>query len=59
MHGMSFVTHAVRRKWLAEVRREIGGVSHAKEERWGMQTPDLLAHLAEWRSSRAPLRSAA
>lgn len=51
MRGMSFVTHAVRRNWLAEHRRIHGGVSHTKEERWGMQTADLLAHLAEWRTS--------
>lgn len=52
MRGMSFVTHAVRRKWLADVRRELGGESHTKEERWGMQTHELLAHLAEWRQSQ-------
>lgn len=52
MRGMSFVTHAVRRKWLTDVRREIGGESHVKEERWGMQTHELLAHLAEWRQSQ-------
>lgn len=58
MRGMSFVTHAVRRKWLSEVRRVHGGVAHQKEERWGMQTADLLAHLAEWRRDHARPRAA-
>lgn len=49
MRGMSFVTHAVRRKHLTEHRRVHGGKAHTKEERWGMQTNELLAHLAEWR----------
>lgn len=51
MRHMSFVTHAVRRKHLAEVRALHGGTAHQKEERWGMQTPELLAHLAERRSA--------
>lgn len=59
MRGMSFVTHAVRRKWLTEHRKVHGGIAHAKEERWGMQTPDLLAHLAEWRREHASLLQAA
>lgn len=52
MRGMSFVTHAVRRKQLTEHRSAHGGDSHTKEERWGMQTQELLAHLAEWRASQ-------
>lgn len=60
MRGMSFVTYAVRRKWLAEVRKEHGGAaSHHREERWGMQTQELLAHLAEWRASHLEQRAAA
>ena len=58
MRGMSFVTHAVRRKWLTEVRKSYGGLAHAKEERWGMQTHELLAHLAEWRRDHALPRAA-
>lgn len=51
MRHMSFVTHAVRRKHLADVRAIHGGVAHQKEERWGMQTPELLAHLAAHRAA--------
>lgn len=51
MQSMTYVTHAVRRKYLVAHRREHGGRSHQKEERWGMQTQELLAHLAEWRAS--------
>ncbi len=51
MQSMEFVTHAVRRKHLAEARRDLGieAGAHAKEERWGMQTPELLAYLSAMR----------
>lgn len=52
MQTMQFVTHDVRRKHLTAVRAKTGGVSHQKEERWGMQTVELLAHLAELRAER-------
>lgn len=58
MQSMSYVTHSVRRKWLTAHRRTHGGVSHQKEERWGMQTQQLLAHLAEWRDQHAAPRAA-
>lgn len=59
MRSMSYQTHAVRRKNLADHRRTFGGRSCQKEERWGMNTQDLLAHLAEWRRSQgAPARAA-
>jgi hypothetical protein len=54
MQTMQFVTHAVRRKHLTAVRASSGGVSHQKEERWGMQTQDLLAHLADIRAELEP-----
>lgn len=54
MQGMHFVTHAVRRKHLADWRRLYGGDSHAKEELWGMPTQELLAHLAARRMSHTP-----
>lgn len=50
MQTMEFVTHAVRIKHLTALRAVMGGTAQ-KEERWGMQTPDLLAHLAARRAA--------
>lgn len=48
MQTMRFVTEAVRKKHLRAARRELGivGGSHAKSERWGKPTPDVLRDLA-------------
>lgn len=51
MRTMQFVTHAERRRHLSRVRKIHGGRACVKEERWGMQTAELLAHLAEWRAT--------
>jgi hypothetical protein len=46
MRGMEFITHATRLKHLREARKALGvGGSHVKHERWGKQTPELLADL--------------